>query len=210
VEAVRGDGVKDTLTCLRPPDGESTTALSEAAAAVGACSVRGGGGDDSSEFLRLLNSAEQKVVLEDWAARARIYRMSDNDELRSAHAKAIGEMDALADFDTTGPPGESGRKMVLGLFAEEQIKAVAGAEVSHESGLVVTSLIVYPAELNDPDSTAAIRLIHALYLLADAISTSIDMSPVNQDGLEPSCITVRSCALNEGIDNEGSEGGGFI
>ena len=47
VEAVRGDGVKDTLTCLRPPDGESTTALSEAAAAVGACSVRGGGGDDS-------------------------------------------------------------------------------------------------------------------------------------------------------------------
>ena len=96
----------------------------------------------SSEFLRLINAAEQTTVLEDWAARSRIYRMSDNDDLRDAHTKAVEEMEELAAFDTSGPPGENGRKMVLGLFAEDQIKAVAGAEVSHESGLVVTSSMV--------------------------------------------------------------------
>lgn len=161
----------------------------------------------SSEFLRLINAAEQTTVLEDWAARSRIYRMSDNDDLRDAHTKAVEEMEELAAFDTSGPPGENGRKMVLGLFAEDQIKAVAGAEVSHESGLVVTSLIVYPAELNNEDSTAAIRLIHALYLLADAISTPIDMTPVNQDGGEPSCITVRSGGGSDVIEDASD---GFI
>jgi len=153
----------------------------------------GGGGDgSSSEFLRLLNAAEQASVLEDWVSRTRIYRMTDTEDLVTAHTEALVEIEELQNFDTTGPSGEGGRKMVLGLFKDDNISGLAGAEVSHEAGLVISSLIVYPAELNDPSSTAALRLIHALYLLADAIDAPLDMSPVNAEGCEPSCITVRS------------------
>lgn len=155
----------------------------------------GGGGGGSSEFLRLLNVAEQHEVLDDWSARSRVYKMTDNADLIAAHAEAIQEMEELRAFDTTGPPGESGRKMVLGLFQEDNICAVAGAEVSHAAGLVVSSLIVYPAELNDAKSTAALRLVHALYLLADAIDTPLDMRPVNEDGCEPCCISRSSGSL---------------
>jgi len=149
----------------------------------------GGGGGGGSEFLRLLNVAEQQEILADWGSRSRIYRMTDDTELMKAHTEAIEEMEELRNFDTTGPPGESGRKMILGLFREGSICAVAGAEVSHASGLVVSSLIVYPAELNDDSSTTALRLVHALYLLADAIDTPLDMRPINEHGREPCCIS---------------------
>lgn len=149
----------------------------------------GGGGGGGSEFLRLLNVAEQQELLADWTSRSRIYRMTSDSDLVQAHTEAIREMEELSNFDTTGPPGESGRKMILGLFEEDKVCAMAGAEVSHASGLVVSSLIVYPAELNDDASTAALRLVHALYLLADAIDTPLDMRPVNEDGREPCCIS---------------------
>ena len=86
----------------------------------------------------------------------------------------------MREYDTaeTGPRG---RRMVLGLFQDDDVRALAGAEVSHASGLVVSSLLVYPAELNNEDSVTSLRMIHALHLLADAIETPLDMSPLRSD-----------------------------
>ena len=137
----------------------------------------GGDGDDAPEFLRLLNAAEQATVMADWTQRSRIYRMSDDKDLAKTHDEAIREITALANFDTE-EQGEHGRRMILGLFKDEEVWAVAGAEVSHGSGLVVSSLVVYPAELNNQDSLAALQLVHALHLLADAIDCELDLSPL--------------------------------
>jgi len=143
----------------------------------------GGGGDDddSSEFLRLLNSAEQASVLEDWTMRSRIYKMTDDAKLKEAHMAHIAELETLVEFDTS-QSGTSGRRMVLGLFRHDEVRAVAGAEVSHAAGLVVNNLLVYPAELNDEDSTTTLRMMHALHLLADAIETPLNLSPLRESG----------------------------
>ena len=182
----------------------------------------GGGGDDdgeSTEFLRLLNSVEQASVIEDWAARSRIYKMTDHPEVSELHADNLDEcaahppsleyihlhpphldpppwrvalhsrarhpicvrLAAMHEFDTSGS-GPRGRRMVLGLFQEDEIRALAGAEVSHASGLVVSTMLVYPAELNNEDSVLSLRMMHALHLLADAIETPLDMSPLRESG----------------------------
>jgi len=137
----------------------------------------GGGGDDDggSEFLRLITSCEQAVVLDDWVARSRIYKMTSKKDLRELHTAAIDEYEALRDYNTS-EPGATGRRMLLGLFGEEDVlSALASAEVSHASGLVVSRLAMYPAELNHEDSTASLRMVHALHLLADAIDTPLDL-----------------------------------
>lgn len=60
----------------------------------------GGGGDDDggSEFLRLITSCEQAVVLDDWVARSRIYKMTSKKDLRELHTAAIDEYEALRDY----------------------------------------------------------------------------------------------------------------
>jgi len=137
----------------------------------------GGGGDDDSgsEFLRLITSCEQAVVLDDWVARSRIYKMTSRKDIRELHMAAIDEYEALRDYNTS-EPGASGRRMLLGLFGEDDsLSALASAEVSHASGLVVSRLAMYPAELNAEDSTASLRMVHALHLLAEAIDTPLDL-----------------------------------
>ena len=152
----------------------------------------GGGGDEGGEFLRLLSTAEQKEVLNDWIHRTRIYKMTDNLKLSEAHAGSLTELEDLSslvnprskpflacnrlltsspisaittapvqDFETYGPDG---RRMLLGLFDASQLWAIAFAEVSRADGLKVSTLCVYPAELNDPGSTAKLRLVHALHV----------------------------------------------
>ena len=143
----------------------------------------GGGGDDdadASEFLRLLNSAEQASVCDDWVSRSRIYKMTDDPELRAAHSEHLIGLEAVKEFDTT-ESGPRGRRMLLGLFQDDEVRAMAGAEVSHASGLVVSSLHVYPAELNNQDSTASLRMVHALHLLADAIETPLDLTHLREE-----------------------------
>lgn len=144
----------------------------------------GGGDDGAGEFLRLLNAAEQASVLSDWLQRSRIYKLSDNADLVRAHADQIGELQALQNFDTS-ETGPDGRRMLLGLFDDTQLWAVASAEVSRTAGLLVSRLCVYPAELNDPESTTALRLVHALHVLADAIETPINL----QDGCKSATLS---------------------
>lgn len=134
----------------------------------------GGGSGDESEFLRLLNAEEQVEVLQDWASRSRIYKMTDNAEIAKAHSDFLDGVDELSSFDTS-QCGESGRRMMLGLFDVSNLWAIATAEVSKRNGLVVSNICVYPSELNDPDSTAALRMVHALRVLADCIDTPIDL-----------------------------------
>ena len=138
-----------------------------------------GGGGGSNEFLRLLTSAEQADVLSDWIARTNIYKMTDDAQLVRAQVSALRQLEDLQSFDIA-EPGESGRRMVLGLFDDVQVLGIASAEVSRKTGLIVTTLCVYPAELNNPDSTVALRLVHALHLLADAIETPIAVHHVCQ------------------------------
>ena len=159
----------------------------------------GGGGDsddESSEFLRLLNSAEQMSVVDDWAARSRIYKMTDDAEIKAMHTAHLAEMEALREFDVdeTGPKG---RRMVLGLFRDDEIRAVSAAEVSHASGLCVGSLLVYPAELNDEDSTTTLRMMHALHLLADAIETPLDLSALEDQRAGDSLLESLVSELDE-------------
>jgi hypothetical protein len=164
----------------------------------------GGGGDDdsSAEFLRLLSPVEQCQVLSEWLQRSRIYKLTDNAELAAQHQTAIADLEALQRFDTTDS-GPNGRRMLLGLFDREQLWALAAAEVSRTNGLVVSSLCVYPAEVNDASSTASLRLVHALHLLADAIET-----PIN---LKDSCRFDSELAelLPEWKSSRGGELGGF-
>jgi|LauGreDrversion2_2_1035103.scaffolds.fasta_scaffold38530_1 hypothetical protein len=109
----------------------------------------------------------------------------------------------LACAQDTTDSGPNGRRMLLGLFDREQLWALAAAEVSRTNGLVVSSLCVYPAEVNDASSTASLRLVHALHLLADAIET-----PIN---LKDSCRFDSELAelLPEWKSSRGGELGGF-
>jgi len=63
--------------------------------------------------------------------------------------------------------------MMLGFSRNDKFLAVAAAEVSKASGLIVTNICVYPRELNDPDSTVNLCMFHALRLLADAIEVPV-------------------------------------
>ena len=72
--------------------------------------------------------------------------------------------------------------MVLGLFRDDEVKALACAQVSHANGLAVSSILIYPAELNNEDSVLSLRMLHALHLLADAIETDLDMSLLKESG----------------------------
>jgi hypothetical protein len=112
-------------------------------------------------------------------------------------------MAPLACAQDTTDSGPNGRRMLLGLFDREQLWALAAAEVSRTNGLVVSSLCVYPAEVNDASSTASLRLVHALHLLADAIET-----PIN---LKDSCRFDSELAelLPEWKSSRGGELGGF-
>jgi hypothetical protein len=129
----------------------------------------GGDGDDGDgdggehEFLRLLASGEQAELLTSWISRTRIYKLTDDPFLRQRHERALVDLEAMAAFDTAAA-GETGRRMLLGLFDEAQAWAFAAAEVSRSSGLVVSNLVVYPAELNRPESTTSLRCIHALHV----------------------------------------------
>jgi len=160
----------------------------------------GGGGDDgdASEFLRLLNAAEQSSVLDDWVMRSRIYKMTDNTELKTMHHEHVDELEWLREFNTS-ESGPRGRRMMLGLFRDGEVRALCGAEVSHASGLVVSSLNIYPAELNDVDSTTSLRMVHALHLLADAIETPLDLSAIRESGKATSWLEQ---IVREGLDEE--------
>ena len=154
----------------------TTATTAEDAAAVAAATTT----PTRPEFLRLLNSAEQASVCDDWVSRSRIYTMTDDPELRAAHSEHLVCLEAVKEFDTT-ESGPRGRRMLLGLFQDDEVRAMAGAEVSHASGLVVSSLHVYPAELNNQDSTASLRMVHALHLLADAIETPLDLTHLREE-----------------------------
>jgi hypothetical protein len=122
----------------------------------------------------LLTPAEQVSVIDDWCKRARLYKMTDNPDLRAKHVKRLGDLEALQDYDTA-VRGPAGARMVLGLTRADEFRAVAAAEVSKSAGLVVTSICIYPAEVNKSDSTVSQQMQHALQLLADAIEVPLQM-----------------------------------
>ena len=124
----------------------------------------GGDGDGAAEWLRLLGESELTTVLNDWSGRSRVYRMTDNHEVSQAHSRALSSLELLRTFNSTPMAAATAdspapRKMVLGLFDQQRIWALASAHVSRASGLVVSSVSVYPAELHNDASTAELRMV---------------------------------------------------
>ena len=144
-----------------------------------------GGGGDSDEYLRLLNPAEQAELIEDWTARSRVYRMSNDDEVVGQHTTALETLAQMAMWDEGNKAAQAAgvdapKRVALGLFAPGQVCALATAELSQDTGLVVHGLVVNPGELSVRDSTAALRLLHGLRSLAEAISVPLTAGPLKE------------------------------
>lgn len=140
----------------------------------------GGDGDGEGEFLRLLTASETSTVFADWKGRAGIYKLSDTDgisERQSACIQVLEEMEAHRAQETRGS-----KQLTIGLFDSERVWALSSADVSASGGLVIRSLTVHPMELNNDGSTAALRLLHGLHVLADAIELPLDLQPLEQTG----------------------------
>merc|ERR1719326_1072207 len=126
--------------------------------------------------------------------------MSDDAKIAQLHAAAIVEMEDLKAFSaaTSRAEGYSDRKMVLAYVdQDDKVHALAGAMVSAVKGLIVHSVVVHPAELNNQDSKAWFGLKHGLELLAVTIDVKLDNTPISQ---EPQPIAVRISRARDGED----------
>jgi hypothetical protein len=145
--------------------------------------------------MRELDNEEWEKVLSDWSARARIYGMSPADPATvRRHEQAIVEMRELRSLT----PSAGARKVVLALFQGGEVTALAGGAVSYDVGLVLSSIIVHPATLNDPQSNNAFKILVAARVFAKVLELQVDMSPLKKDGREPISVAV---ARKNGVFN---------
>jgi len=161
----------------------------------------GGGGDGGGDFLRLVAAAEAAPVLLDWQSRSRIYRMTDDSEIKERHSSALetiedmldrcessescalpieGEAEDYAPTPAHEPDGFtdiSKRMLTLGLFGPTRIlpHALADAEISPSGALVIKSMALNPVENNEMTSTAALRILCGLRSLAETIGVQLDI-----------------------------------
>mmetsp|Transcript_103191 Transcript_103191/g.181890 ORF Transcript_103191/g.181890 Transcript_103191/m.181890 type:complete len:130 (+) Transcript_103191:3-392(+) len=116
-------------------------------------------------------------------SRTRIYKMSGifgNRALAEVHAHALKTLETLRAWDTSHST-VSGRPVLFGLSDDERIYALAGAEVSQQSGIVVSHLAIYPAQVNKKYSFAAPRMVRGLRLLSSEMGLSLDMSKLHNN-----------------------------
>jgi hypothetical protein len=121
--------------------------------------------------------------------------MSDNPEVVRVHTDAIAELEALQDFARAGKEvvDSTDRRMVFAYVDEDdKAHALAGAKVRAVGllpHLIVESVVVHPAELNNENSTTWIRLKHRLELLTTTIDMKLDKTPIAEDPL-PVCVRI--------------------
>lgn len=157
-----------------------------------------GDGDGEGDFLRLVAEGEADAVLTDWQSRSRIYKMTDNEELKERHSSAletIGDMlsrcTACQDDDHCSVPldtpaaraPQTPRRLTLGLFGPEQVcpHALADAEIAQSGALVIKCLALNPVEYAEASSsTAALRILCGLRSLAETIGVPLDIEALKQ------------------------------
>lgn len=142
----------------------------------------GGGGGGDGEVLRQLSAEDWCATLDDWAARTQIYRMSTDDGVRARHADAVGACLEMRAFAVGADCGRT-RRLGLALLGETLVGeprtvALVTATLSRTDGLAVSGLAVHPAELNEEGSTAELRMLHALHVLADEIEMPLEVAGV--------------------------------
>lgn len=138
----------------------------------------GGSGGDSEQYLRLIDDIELGDIIMDWAGRCRIYKMSDDVWVQERHGTAIEVLDRMLEIDILVAEG---RRLSLGLFQGDDVRAIATAEVSTTAGLVVQRLAVHPAELHHTGSTAYARMLQGLNCLAEKIEVELSLDELGQE-----------------------------
>jgi hypothetical protein len=145
----------------------------------------GGGGDgngDSGEFLRLLSSTEKLEVLLDWEARSRIYAMSETMGIGERQGALLEVLNAMQQHQASARAEDSSKHLLIGLYDTSRLLAISSADISVRNGLTVKHLAVHPQDVNNEDSTTALRLLHGLHVLAETIDVPLDLVPLRESG----------------------------
>ena len=162
--------------------------------------------DDEREFLRLLSHVEADKLLDDWGGRSRLYLSHDDADVRERHHEALAALHEIQRIDSRDEHGEARmRHMTLGLFSEsEDVRAIAVADLTTRGSLAIQSLVLHPAENNEPcSSTAALRMMVGLRSLAETISLPLDLEPlrrINKGRFWLAGISLLECGDNPCID----------
>jgi len=155
----------------------------------------GDGGDDGDDedddlVLRMVDPPEQAPLVEDWITRTRIYRMSGtfgSPEVAEKHSKALEVLEELRNFDVTQNVSAGQGRMLLGMATKgklDRIIALASAEFSEETGLVVSDIAVAPVYLHTPHSAVQFSMLASLGILTQQMNTSLVVRGVTDVPLE--------------------------
>jgi hypothetical protein len=146
----------------------------------------GGGDDDAWEpewNFRTIDQPFLNEVMDKWQGVLHLKKMypdMDGADLATAFTNTGHEMAELRDA--------SHAKSLYGLFdTEDEVRALVGAEIKKEN-LAITSLIVNPVELSDPQSRAVRRVEDGLKEVAVMVDRPMDLSPVEH----AACYSVQS------------------
>ena len=141
--------------------------------------LAGSQADEGGESqLRLLSLSENGALLTDWLSRSRIYGMSDDPMVRWREQSGRAAVESMMWWGLQEEQQEAShvdnglRAMAFGLWctARDDAKALAAAEASWDSGLVVKHLAVEPSEaIKGPASTALDHMLEGLEQLADKL-----------------------------------------
>lgn len=140
------------------------------------------GGDSGGFHLRYLTDSQAVEIVDDWIARTRIYCMSnqfgDKSKATTRRWKSLDKLKALHDLSKseTAYHATGERKALFAMYAADKttVLVLAGGGMLdkttwnqfHGERLVVTHVVVNPMELNQEDSTVALKMEEGLGLLA--------------------------------------------
>lgn len=148
--------------------------------------VRGGGGGGDGDggddhYLKMLQPGQQTAILEEWIGRTRIYQLADKISKTASsaaatkkHTIALEVLEALRTF-SDDQAADLRKQFVISLSdADGNDQALASAVISSKK-VSVSHIALRPAELNSEDSSALIRMVHGLTMLANKLGVALDL-----------------------------------
>lgn len=129
-------------------------------------------------------------MLDDWASRARIYKMSGmfgDTDLAEKHSQALESIEALRAFDTSDTSIPVQRSLLALCDGRKKVLALASTVASKKTGLVVDHVAIHPAELNKEDSPIESSMCSFLSTLAHEMKLPFVLSSdiVERVGVPP-------------------------